>query len=248
MQIVVIGMHRSGTSMVCRLVNMMGAYFGPEGCQWEPNTENPRGFWERKDFRALNDDILGAANCSWHEIDPWFEGGPAEAAAASFRERAGRLIFQLEAFRPWVTKEPRFCLTFPFYRPHLEFPVVILVARKPGEVAVSLNTRDGFAREKSLQLWRQYNAEALRITAACPRLVVNHSDLMARPVEEVSRLFTALDKLGVRGLRLPSDKEILNYIDPKLHRSTDPDDMGSTAESQLFQDLLNAHQLTPDKA
>ena len=31
MQIIVLGMHRSGTSLVTRLINMMGAYFGPEG-------------------------------------------------------------------------------------------------------------------------------------------------------------------------------------------------------------------------
>jgi hypothetical protein len=39
-------MHRSGTSMVARLLNMMGAYFGAEGISTGANRENPKGFWE----------------------------------------------------------------------------------------------------------------------------------------------------------------------------------------------------------
>ena len=52
MQLLVLGMHRSGTSMVTRLLNMAGAYFGPEGIATEANEENPKGFWERRDVRA----------------------------------------------------------------------------------------------------------------------------------------------------------------------------------------------------
>lgn len=242
MQMVVIGMHRSGTSMVCRLINMMGAYFGPEGCQWDPNPENPRGFWERKDFRTLNDDILESAGCTWHEVDPWFRNEHDKAAEPGFRKRAGQLIFRMEGFRPWVTKEPRFCLTFPYFLPHLEFPVVILVARSPREVALSLQARDGFAIEKGLRLWRQYNTEALRVSAPCPRIVVNHDELMAGPVAEVSRLFETLNGLGVRGLRLPSEREILGFIDPQLHRSIDSGKPARGPEAELYGRLLNAAQ------
>lgn len=165
-----------------------------------------------------------------------------------FNERAAQLVFRMEAFRPWVTKEPRFCLTFPYYRPHLQFPIVILVARKPGEVAVSLQTRDGFDRDKGVQLWRQYNREALRVTASCPRLVVSHGDLLTDPVAEVNRLYSAFEELGVRGLRLPSEKEILSYIDPRLHRSVDSENPDLKADSELFETLLDAQQLSPGQA
>jgi hypothetical protein len=49
MQILVLGMHRSGTSMVARLLNMMGAYFAPEGVEMPAHPEKPKGFWERQD-------------------------------------------------------------------------------------------------------------------------------------------------------------------------------------------------------
>lgn len=52
MQLVILGMHRSGTSGVTRLLNMAGAYFGPPGIATDANEENPKGFWERRDVRA----------------------------------------------------------------------------------------------------------------------------------------------------------------------------------------------------
>ena len=44
MQIIVLGMHRSGTSIVARLLNMMGAYFAPEGAAMPPTLDNPKGY------------------------------------------------------------------------------------------------------------------------------------------------------------------------------------------------------------
>ena len=58
MQLIVLGMHRSGTSVLARLLNLMGVYFGPEGISTGANQENPKGFWERKDVRQLNDGVL----------------------------------------------------------------------------------------------------------------------------------------------------------------------------------------------
>ena len=54
MQLFVIGMHRSGTSLVARLLNLAGAYFGPEGSSIGANEENPKCFWERPDVVEIN--------------------------------------------------------------------------------------------------------------------------------------------------------------------------------------------------
>ena len=57
MQSIILGMHRSGTSCVTRLVNMMGAYIAPEGIEMLSQPDNPKGFWERTDVMELNDEI-----------------------------------------------------------------------------------------------------------------------------------------------------------------------------------------------
>ena len=79
MQILILGMHRSGTSVVARLLNMMGAYFAPEGVSNGANEENPKGFWERQDVRALNDLVLHSAGADLH--------ASAASPSTGFRKR-----------------------------------------------------------------------------------------------------------------------------------------------------------------
>ena len=97
MQIFVIGMHRSGTSMVARLLNLMGAYFGPEGISTGSGQENPKGFWERKDVRALNNQILHAANSDWDRVSDFsLENIPSQDLDA-ITGQLQRLILELDA-------------------------------------------------------------------------------------------------------------------------------------------------------
>jgi hypothetical protein len=121
MQIFVFGMHRSGTSMVTRLINMMGAWFAEEGQSLGFAKDNPKGFWERKDVLALNDELLSLNNCQWNRVDGWNRASLRQAPEALAR-RMKSVVLDLDAHRPWVLKDPRMCLTFPYWQPLLEVP------------------------------------------------------------------------------------------------------------------------------
>jgi len=219
MQILVLGMHRSGTSMVARLLNMMGAYFAAEGISTGANQENPKGFWERRDVRNLDDMLLYSAGADWHRVSDFtLEKIPA-AALAQFKTEAGKIILDMDAHRPWFLKEPRFCLLAPLWLDLLEVPVCVIVNRSPIEVARSLQMRNGFPIAVGLALWECYNIAALNATRGQRRIQVNHAGLMADPVGTVRQLKWDLEKLGVRGLRAPSDEEIRAFIDPSLYQA-----------------------------
>jgi hypothetical protein len=47
LQILVLGMHRSSTSMVARLLNMMGAYLAPEGVELPAHLRSANYEWYR---------------------------------------------------------------------------------------------------------------------------------------------------------------------------------------------------------
>ena len=64
MPVAIAGMHRSGTSMVARLLQQCGLDLGPTDQLLPPRPDNPEGFWEHAAFVALNDDILTAAGGS----------------------------------------------------------------------------------------------------------------------------------------------------------------------------------------
>src|SRR4029077_11102869 len=97
MQILVLGMHRSGTSVVARLLNTIGLYFAPEGVSTGANQENPKGFWERRDVRVLNDMVLHAAGADWHRLSGFSLEKVPESRLVEFKTEARKIILAMDA-------------------------------------------------------------------------------------------------------------------------------------------------------
>ena len=205
--------------MVARLLNMMGFYFAREEAEMPAHPSNPKGFWERKDVNELCIRLLASANCDWHRISSFSIDKVPNEALEEFRAKARQIILRLDAHRPWFLKDPRLCVLAPLWLELLEVPVCLFVHRSPLEVARSLEKRDGFPLFFGLALWERYNTAALNATRRHPRIQINHADLMADPVGTARQLQEKLEGLGVRGLRAPSDEEILAFIDPALYRA-----------------------------
>ena len=66
-RIVVLGMHRSGTSCVAELLVAMGAYFRPAGMTPRGNEQNPHGLFERMDLRRICHFALRSMGGDWWE-------------------------------------------------------------------------------------------------------------------------------------------------------------------------------------
>src|SRR4051794_4592372 len=71
--ILVLGMHRSGTSAIARMLNLCGADLGRD--LLPAKADNERGFWENKAILALNEKLLENLNLRWHDLvalpDAW---------------------------------------------------------------------------------------------------------------------------------------------------------------------------------
>src|SRR5204863_2465921 len=65
MPVAIGGMHRSGTSMTARLLNVMGTYLGEESDLVPATAENPEGYWEHTGFVDVNDEILHELGGGW---------------------------------------------------------------------------------------------------------------------------------------------------------------------------------------
>jgi len=216
MQILVLGMHRSGTSAVARILNLMGTYFTHEDAAMLPTAANPKGYWEREDVRQLNDQVISSLIMSWDNISDYDTSSLTEEVRQQVAPTVQKIIFNLESHRPWMIKDPRLCLLLPLWQPWLEVPVCVYVYRSPIQVAQSLQKREGFPLMLGIALWEKYNLYGLTYSADFPRILVSHQDLMSNPVTTVKKLYQDLLECEVQGLRLPSDKEIRAFIDPSL--------------------------------
>ena len=63
--VAIVGMHRSGTSMVAKLLQQAGLNLGEEADLMPPAAENPEGFYEHLEFVRLNDEVLNIAGAGW---------------------------------------------------------------------------------------------------------------------------------------------------------------------------------------
>lgn len=213
-------MHRSGTSAVSRILNLMGCYFGSEEMSVGVGQDNPKGFWERKDVVETNDFILEKAGATWSDISAFDNARITADDEVLINQKIQNTIIKLDAHRPWFIKDPRLCLTLRWWLTHLETPVFIFAYRHPLESAESLEKRNGFSKEYGLKLWEIYSLEMLNGMKGRKYLIVDYEDIINKPLDTIKNLHNKLSETNGYSLRLPIEKEIVSFIDPNLKHHT----------------------------
>ena len=240
-------MHRSGTSAVARLLNLMGAYFGAEGTSTGASEENKKGFWERRDVRALNDSILHNAHCDWDRVAEFDIGVIPSDLLNTYRRRAGDIVLNMDAHRPWFIKEPRLCMLFDVWRPVLEMPYCVHVLRNPIEVAQSLKRRNGIPVNAGLALWEIYNTRAIESSFELPHHFVSYNELMRAPDRVAESIGNALTSHSEYTFRVPSSSELEAAISQDLYRERTADS-DIAAKATMSQNALHATLLQAVKS
>jgi hypothetical protein len=216
-RIVVLGMHRSGTSCVGELLAAMGAYFGPPGMGTGGNIENPHGLFERKDLRQLCHFILKQARADWWVTSRFSVDRVPAAARAQVDDMLAPMLADLNAHEPWFVKEPRLCILLPMLRQRFGTVAAVCVWRDPLEVAESLRTRDAIPVEFGVALWERYVRASF--AAGGPSAIVSYNRLIADPAATAQKLLDDLSALGIAGLRMPDARQLARVVDPALWRS-----------------------------
>ncbi len=193
----VLGMHRSGTSVVAAMLERFGIYLGAPHLWLTPLPENPLGYWEHRGIKALNEELLHRLGGSWHTLPPLPSGWADAPALADLRERARALLAaDFGAHLRWGWKDPRACVLLPFWAPLLPPMRYVLCVRHPHDVARSLAARDDLPFDHAQQLWLAHHAAALAHTQAAPRVIVHYEALFTAPGSVAASLATLLDHKG----------------------------------------------------
>jgi hypothetical protein len=172
--------------MIAHMLHACGLYLGAPDELLPPASDNPDGYWENTAFVDLNERLLSGSGTQWD--GPLDSPLDFSAATATFRGEARSLARSLGTRGPWGWKDPRNCLTVPFWRsviPALRFVVCV---RNPLEVALSLAARNQFSYERGLDLWYRYNASLLRTTSSDERIVTHYAQFLTNPSAELRRL------------------------------------------------------------
>lgn len=195
----VLGMHRAGTSAVARVVNLLGVPTAASEHLKDSSPVNPEGFWEIEPLTAVNDAILEALGGDWSCPPAPPAGWERAPELAALRERARAEAGRILPAPLWLWKDPRNCVTLPLWLEALDVsPAAVIVHRDPLEVCGSLEERNGFSRTHSLALWERHARGALAAAQGGPAFVLSYDALVTRPSPTVAALAEFLAPLGVR--------------------------------------------------
>lgn len=217
--VLVVGMHRSGTSALTGILSLAGVDLGP--CLVPPAEDNPKGFFEHNSVWQIHHDLLVEIGSSWHDIRPLPNDWPSGQAA---KKALARLCAELEhdfsKSQLWGVKDPRLSRCFVIWPTLLADlgvqPKVILALRDPLEVAMSLQKRDGLGLTHALALWLRYTLDAERTTRGMPRVMVEYDRLLADWRRELDRLRVEL----MLPLQVNSKADaIKDFLDPELRHN-----------------------------
>jgi len=223
--VLVLGMHRSGTSALTRLLNLHGAALGDE--LMPARCDNPTGFWEHSAAVAIHERLLAALGMAWDDPRLLPQGWEATEPANEALVAIGELIAREFAEQPlWAIKDPRLCRFVPLWRramaAHGIDARVVLVTRAPGEVAASLQARDGLPTAIGNLLWGRYLVDALHGTEGMPRTLIHYGELLHDWRTAIDGIDAAL-QLGLhRDQHVAAECD--RFLSPQLrHHAGDPD-------------------------
>lgn len=218
--IVVLGMHRSGTSAIARGLKVLGVELGDKTM---PPVEgnNAKGFYEDIDLNALNIEMLNTIESDWHHVAAF------DSIDAEILRKKGHFLHAAELLRQKVSsatvfgfKDPRVAKLLPFWKgviSHCQLDVsYVLAVRNPLSVVKSLAKRDSIEAEQAYLMWLAHVLTSLTGSAGAMRVLVDYDRLMQSPDHELNRMAKHLD-LEIDPTELQSYKT--EFLDQKLRHT-----------------------------
>ncbi|MFV1977999.1 MAG: sulfotransferase [Myxococcota bacterium] len=215
--VVVTGMHRSGTSMLSRMLGALGFFFG----------NDQSGNAESLFFQRLNRSICAEAGGSWSQVGPVvaqmssrsFVARQASYINNELRREKGllrhlglrnRLLMFLGRSVWWGWKDPRNTITMPVWLVVFPGLRVIHTVRSGIDAAISLHRREMSRSEGDpdlsegclefaacFALWEEYEEtwrSHRRLIAPANRLEVRYEDLLANPEDQLGWIMSFIGR------------------------------------------------------
>jgi len=247
--IFIMGMYRSGTSMIAEVVHRWGAYGGDLSQLGKSDPRNPRGFWESDLIQDFSVTLFPEKLRSmWH---PDFALEVRKRAAElRFRDEANRIVGEMAQHNPiWFWKEPYLSLLLPFWKEILGDITCIILVRDPYESALSwqqflLPKDQGYDERVSiiaanLLRWQFLMLTALGETHDNPhKIFISYEQFLADPVAQSRRLAAFLEQQYGRPADAATITRMVEAVSRDLRRSKSTTAFAEVAQATAEQKAL----------
>jgi len=226
--VLVVGMHRSGTSAIAGALAKLGLQLPVDLIQGSDNPAHNESYA----MMEFNDVVLHHAGRGWADSRPVATERLDDAVVEFGEQGIDALNTAFPLATPAVFKDPRLCLLLPFWRQILPHPVgAVFVWRSPMAVARSLAARDRFQIAEGLHLWKHYVSSALSGLDGMTMTFVRYEDAIADPGGFSARAATWLRAEELCSPDQDQIAESAGYLRHDLSHQTDDGELpGSVSE------------------
>ena len=245
--IIVLGVERSGTSVVAEMVHRWGAYAGPSEKLHKADAHTPRGYWE---FLPLWDLLaeLGDfdAGATWWDRD-FQQRIEKKAADPAYRKKAAELMAEMYKGGPWFWKDPALSHFLPFWKQIWGNAIYIITVRNPLDAAVSwqkfimpsnVKIHISFIAMNLLR-WQHMMTLILQHTEdAQHRLFLGYEDIVRQPRVQAEKLTCFLNSKF--GKQVSPIQSMVDAVEPQLWRNNCDIPFEQVAEATSEQKVLYA--------
>ena len=196
--VIVLGMHRSGTSCLTSLIEKFGLKLGEP--LYGPAVDNAKGYFERVDVNTQNEIFLNMQNATYYSNTNLYDGNKAINISAYHTEYFTQALSFLnnQTNYPWVIKDPRLCITINSWIKFLNStPSILFTYRNPHDVALSLKKRNNFTMNHSLTLWYIYNKRAIQNSKGLCRIITSYYNIINNFENELQSIIRGLIKCKI---------------------------------------------------
>jgi hypothetical protein len=194
--VLILGMHRSGTSVISRSMQALGVYLGNNFLEDQP--DNPTGYWEDKGIYQLNERALSVCGLRWEDVRLIDDSKWSQPELEVLRTEAANYIrARFSGHRLWGFKDPRTVRLLPFWQPIFQSLGVdvsyVIAIRNPRSVSISLFDRQQMGLVAARMLWLVYMVPYLPMLRGKPFVVTDYDLFMADPLGQLERVARALN-------------------------------------------------------
>lgn len=231
--VLVLGMHRSGTSVLTHALETLNIPLGSELIG--PEIDNAKGFFENKAVVKLDKEILSVSGGEW---DSLVQPNLTNGLTAKYSLLAQTLLAtQFGKNSVFAIKDPRLVRVYKVWASafnSLQISVRYLLSnRHPHDVARSLSTRNQIPYNISLLLWLQHQIESIKLMKSGHGLVVCYEELLADSARQIDRIARFLE-IDASGFHKEIDHFCRQFLDNNLNHST------GTSELNVANEELNS--------
>lgn len=239
--IIVLGMHRSGTSAMGGMLHRLGVDLGSHLMAAQAGV-NEKGFYENLEFVTLHDKVLRELEYYWFDVRPFPENWWERNEIKTIQRSIQALIESDFSHSPlWGLKDPRMCRLLPLWHDIFDklniTPHYVHISRHPDEVVASLKKRDNLREDGVYIAWLWHTLDAEAHTRGQKRVFITYEALLKDWQKTTN---TIAKSLGLKWPKEPAGND--DFLDNALRHMHADTPNHSNAFAMLANELYAALQ------